>query len=346
MSALTAVACKKVDMKLLLLFALATVALCHHIAYPEEDEAQWELFKLEHEKLYADESEEHLRKSIFMKNLNFIRQHNAKYERGEVTFTVGVNRFADLTNQEFRDQVNGFKVPDGHGRSDLKFEEDESFEAPKTVDWRKKGAVTPIKDQGQCGSCWAFSATGSLEGQTYLKTKKLTSLSEQNLVDCSGSQGNEGCNGGLMDDAFEYVKDNKGIDTEASYPYTAEDGKCKYKPKNKGATCTGYVDITEGSEKALQQAVAKIGPVSVAIDASNDSFQLYKSGVYKEPNCSSQQLDHGVLAVGYGTVKKGGDYWLVKNSWGTSWGMKGYIMMARNHNNMCGIATMASYPTV
>lgn len=333
-------------MKLLLLCALVGVAYSLHIAYPEENEAQWELFKIEHEKVYEHEKEELLRKEIFMKNLNFIRQHNKKYENGEVTFTVGVNRFADLTNEEFRAKMNGFKVPEGYVSQGDKFEFDENLEVPNSVDWRKKGAVTPIKDQGQCGSCWAFSATGSLEGQTYLKTKKLPSLSEQNLVDCSTSQGNEGCNGGLMDYAFTYVKSNKGIDTEASYPYTAEDGSCKYKAKNKGATCSGYVDITSGSEKALQQAVAKIGPVSVAIDASNDSFQLYKSGVYKEPNCSTKQLDHGVLAVGYGTVKKGGAYWLVKNSWGTSWGMKGYIMMARNHKNMCGIATMSSYPTV
>jgi len=331
---------------LLLLCALATVALSHHIAYPEADEAQWELFKIEHEKEYLGEEEEHLRKSIFMKNLIFIREHNKKFANGEVTFEVGVNRFADMTNQEFRDAMNGLAVPEGYIRKGEQFLEDESFEAPNTVDWRKKGAVTPIKDQGQCGSCWAFSSTGSLEGQTFLKTKKLISLSEQNLVDCSTDQGNEGCNGGLMDQAFEYIKENKGIDTEASYPYTAEDGSCKYKAKSKGATCTGYVDISSGSEKALQQAVAKVGPISVAIDASHDSFQLYKSGVYKEPQCSSEELDHGVLAVGYGTAKKGGDYWLVKNSWGTSWGMKGYIMMARNHRNMCGIATMASYPTV
>ncbi|WP_278924583.1 C1 family peptidase, partial [Pseudophaeobacter profundi] len=229
-------------MKLLLLCVLASVAFSHHISFPEENEAQWELFKIEHEKLYGDEKEEHLRKEIFMKNLDFIRQHNKKFENGEVTFTVGVNRFADMTNQEFRHMMNGFRRPKEYVSKGGQFQVDEDFEAPKTVDWRKKGAVTPIKDQGQCGSCWAFSATGSLEGQTFLKTKKLISLSEQNLVDCSTSQGNEGCNGGLMDDAFLYVKQNKGIDTEASYPYTAQDGTCKYKSKNKGATCSGSGD--------------------------------------------------------------------------------------------------------
>ncbi|GFO41743.1 cathepsin [Plakobranchus ocellatus] len=240
--------------------------------------------------------------------------------------------------------MNGYRMRTNHGTG-LVHADTDVTDAPDEVDWTTKGYVTPIKNQGQCGSCWAFSATGSLEGQTFRKYGRLTSLSEQNLVDCSSKQGNHGCEGGLMDNAFTYIKENGGIDTESSYPYVGRDGKCRFSASDIGANCTGYVDVKSKDESALQTAVANVGPISVAIDANHITFQLYEGGVYHNFLCSQTNLDHGVLAVGYGT-HEGKDYWLVKNSWGTTWGLKGYIMMSRNRSNNCGIATQASYPTV
>lgn len=224
-----------------------------------------------------------------------------------------------------------------------------NVELPESVDWRLEGAVTKVKDQGDdCGSCWAFSTTGALEGQHFRKTDKLISLSEQNLIDCSSAYGNEGCDGGYIHNAFQYIKDNGGIDSEHSYPYKAIERACKYKKRTSAATLLGFVSIPEGNEKKLTAAIATIGPISVAIDATHESFQFYSTGIYYEPKCQrrSEKLDHAVLAVGFGTDESEKDYYIVKNSWGTDWGDSGYIKMARNRRNHCGIATEATYPLV
>jgi len=310
--------------------------------------AEWEAFKTTHDKSYESAEEELYRKTIFHKNLKFIEMHNYLHAKGVKSFTVGVNHFADLEVKEFAAMMNGLKP---RNITESRFNRLEYLspampvQVPDNVDWREHGYVTPIKNQGQCGSCWSFSATGSLEGQHFRKAGKLVSLSEQNLVDCSVTYGNNGCNGGLMDYAFQYIKDNDGIDTEDSYPYLAKDGSCHYKAKDSGATDSGFVDMPSGDEDKLKEGVATVGPISIAIDAAHQSFQLYKSGVYVEPECSSQSLDHGVLVAGYGT-DAGEDYWLVKNSWGTVWGDEGYIKMARNKDNQCGVASQASYPLV
>lgn len=313
-------------------------------------ELQWEDFKEIYSKEYHIE-EELARFTIWKMNLDIIEKHNNLADQGVYSYWLRENQFADLTNQEFSSIYNGY-------RGDLKklstqikeFTYNPDTEVPESIDWREKGYVTEVKDQGQCGSCWAFSTTGSLEGQHFNATGELVSLSEQNLVDCSQAFGNYGCNGGLMDQGFEYIKNNSGIDTEKSYPYKGVDGECKFNASNIGATLSSYVDVESGSEDALKQAIGTYGPVSVAIDASHISFQLYSHGVYHSFFCSSKNLDHGVLAVGYGTEKdrwgRQRDYWIVKNSWSKHWGDKGYIKMSRNRKNNCGVATQASFPLV
>jgi len=307
----------------------------------------WQNFKLEHDKTYSHPTEEMVRKQVFAENLKKIEMHNYLYSKGLKSYTLGVNKYADMELSEFVRMMNGLRPSNSSTLQNHRatyLSPNIKLSLPDSVDWRTKGYVTPIKDQGQCGSCWSFSATGSLEGQHFRKTGKLVSLSEQNLVDCSGKYGNNGCEGGLMDFAFQYIKENKGIDTEASYPYEAMDDTCRYKASASGATDAGFVDVPENDEDKLKEAIATIGPISVAIDAAHDSFQLYKSGVYDEPACTDN-LDHGVLAVGYGNLN-GKDYYIVKNSWGLTWGDKGYILMSRNKKNQCGIASKASYPIV
>ncbi|CAG5125782.1 unnamed protein product [Candidula unifasciata] len=322
------------------MFKLAVFAVALTLASASL-ESNWLVYKKSHNKTYAGD-EDSVRRLIWQSNLQKIEQHNELYAQGLSSYYMGENEFSDMTHQEFVAVMNGFKankkLNPGNYQTGLYKDT-----LPASVDWRTKGYVTEIKNQGQCGSCWAFSTTGSVEGAHFKATGTLVSLSESNLVDCSQKYGNQGCNGGLMDDAFNYIIHNKGIDTEKSYPYRAEDEKCKFKKADVGATIKSFKDIVSGNEDDLQKAVAEIGPVSVAIDASQDSFQSYAGGVYDEPACSTTELDHGVLAVGYG-VQDGKDYWIVKNSWGESWGEKGYILMSRNKKNQCGIATSASYP--
>jgi len=330
-------------MKFSIYFLALTICCVSAFELKEE----WDNFKRFHKKSYLSSVEELKRYNIWKSNSEYISNHNQQADNGVHTFWLKMNQFGDLTNSEFVSIYNGYNqsLVQSSARSNMVFEYDSNLQVPDSIDWRDQGYVTPIKDQGQCGSCWAFSTTGSLEGQHFKSSGKLVSLSEQNLVDCSTKYGNHGCNGGLMDQAFKYIKENKGIDTEDSYPYIARDQQCKFKPENVGATDSGFVDIKAKDENALLQAVGTVGPVSVAIDASHSSFQFYSKGIYHEPMCSSTRLDHGVLAVGYGKDSNQ-DYWLVKNSWSTAWGDSGYIKMERNKKNACGIATSASYPTV
>lgn len=218
---------------------------------------------------------------------------------------------------------------------------------PKSIDWRKKGAVTSVKRQGtRCSSCWAFSVLGSLEGQNFLKTGHLISLSPQNLIDCANTHGRGKCMGRSRHEAFNWIRDHGGIESDETYPYVGRGGRCKYNRKYSVATMRGYVDIPSGDERKLQEAIATIGPISVSIDGSHRSFKKYSSGIYYEPKCNRKHLTHAVLAVGYDTDAMGREYYIIKNTYGTSWGEKGYMKLARNKNNHCGIATSARYPIV
>ncbi|KAI4803896.1 hypothetical protein KUCAC02_025543 [Chaenocephalus aceratus] len=334
-------------MKLLLVAAAAlAVASCASIS---SDDLEFHAWKVQFGRSYNSPVEEAQRREIWLNNRRLVQKHNIMADQGIKSYRLGMTKFADMENEEYRHLISkgclGFfntSLPQT-GPAFLRLPGETDL--PNSVDWRVKGYVTEVKDQMDCGSCWAFSATGSLEGQHFRKTGKLVSLSEQQLVDCSGDYGNSGCNGGLAKHAFNYIEANGGIETENSYPYRAMDGECRHNPALSAATCTGYIRVNQGDEVALKDAVATMGPVSVSIDVSHASFKLYHSGLYDEPKCSSSKLGHAVLAVGYGS-DNGHDYWLVKNSWGIGWGDQGYIKMSRNKHNQCGIATQATYPLV
>jgi C1A family cysteine protease len=294
-------------------------------------------WKVKYNKVYATLEEEAKAMDTFAANDKFVIEHN---QEGH-SYTVGHNQFSDLTSAEFAAVYTGYKTKDSYLRHKKNYNNDliKGYEAaPTSMDWVAKGAVTPVKNQGRCGSCWAFSTTGSTEGAYQIATGKLVSLAEQDLVDCD--KVDHGCQGGLMDNGFNFIQQNNGICGESAYPYTASDGSCNTQCK-KLVTVSGHEDVPKNDEKSLLVAASQ-HPVSVAIEADKPAFQMYKSGVFDNAGCGTQ-LDHGVLVVGYGTMN-GKDYWKVKNSWGGAWGDQGYIMIVRN-KNMCGISQCASYPT-
>jgi hypothetical protein len=315
-------------------------------AWRSDDEVAgyYEKWLIDHGKFYNALGEKERRFEIFRDNFRFIDDHNS----GNRTYKLGLNRFADLTNEEYRSMHLGTKIDSKKRPSSVKSHRYAAVEGdslPDSVDWREKGAVAAVKDQGSCGSCWAFSTVAAVEGVNQIATGSMIPLSEQELVDCDNTY-NEGCNGGLMDYAFEFIIKNGGIDTEEDYPYTAKDGKCDSTRKNaKVVTIDGYEDVPVNDEKSLMKAVAN-QPIAVAIEAGGRAFQLYESGIFT--GACGTALDHGVAAVGYGT-ENGVDYWIVRNSWGAEWGEKGYLRMERNLKSAatgkCGIAMEPSYPT-
>ncbi|CAH6420839.1 Papain family cysteine protease [uncultured virus] len=312
------------------------------------DEVTFNEWIVKNDKLYKNEVEKEYRFNIWLSNVEFINFINNKNQ----DFVLEINKFTDLNWDEFRTNNMGY--------SDEKYVKTFSKQInnypdlPKFVNWTALGMVTPVKNQYSCGSCWAFSTTGTIESMNAIKTGKLISLSEENLIDCSFNFGNQGCGGGLPSLAMDYVISNLGIDTENSYPLTSvfytdcllpSMCPCLFNETTIGSTISSYESIQSGNETDLQYKIAFHGPISVAICATQ-SFQFYKKGVFSDKNCSTKTLNHAVLVVGYGTTDNNIDYYIVKNSWGSEWGLNGYILMARNQNNMCGIATKAIYPII
>ncbi|XP_019174049.1 PREDICTED: ervatamin-B-like [Ipomoea nil] len=300
-----------------------------------------------HGRSYKDDVEKANRFKIFRENLEFIESFN---KAGNRSYKLGTNKFTDLTNEEFRaTMLNEEKSsPLPKASKPASFLNESLAQVPDSLDWRKQGAVTGIKDQGNCGCCWAFSVVAAVEGITKIKTGQLISLSEQQLLDCDRQYG-DGCNGGVRTQAFEFIKENGGLVAESDYPYEgAQEESCS--AQNLGtpaAAITGY-QVVSTTESALLAAVAN-QPVSVGITIGGDVFQHYQTGVFTgdgNGDCGSG-YHHAVTIIGYGTSGGGEDYWLVKNSWGTSWGENGYMKMARgiNGDGVCGVNTRASYPT-
>ena len=302
-------------------------------------------FRERFNRTYNDVEELTTRFHIFRENFRTIIKHNTDYTHN---FTMGVNQFTDLTQDEFKSQYVGEIEPYSSGSYGCStFKSTTTTNLPASVDWRTKNAVTSVKDQGQCGSCWTFSSTGAIEGAWAISTGKLINLSEQELVDCARGvkYGSMGCSGGQMEGAFKYVISN-GQCSDETYPYTSKDsGTCQ--------SCTSVVkisscsDVYPSDQVSLMAAVAN-QPVSVAIEADTRYFQSYSGGILTSTACGTN-LDHGVLIVGYG-IENGQKYWTVKNSWGKTWGESGYIRIARsdstNDSGICGIALSPSFPTV
>lgn len=287
----------------------------------------------------------------FIANDQFIEQHNAMGK----SFTVGHNKFSHMNAQEWKEYVQAGGVKPQAATSGKAHVAPAGVTLPASVDWSTQGAVTPVKDQGNCGSCWSFSTTGALEGASFIKNGQLISLSEQNFVSCDNflhGGSDRGCNGGLMDNAFTWATKNGGVCTEADYPYTSgttgTNGSCNQSSCSVVASSApkSHTDVAVNSDSAMMSALVQ-QPVSVAIEADQQAFQLYTSGVFTAA-CGTN-LDHGVLTVGYGTLD-GLDYYKVKNSWGASWGMDGYILLERGVSQpegQCGILSgPPSYPNM
>jgi len=313
----------------------------------QQQEKDFQAWMANNGKQYGTKVEYNTRFGIWTKNSDFVKKTNGK----GLSFKVSMNKFADLSTDEVTSMLNGAVVPKNKRQVETVADEVASPNEKKAdfaFSWVTQGRVAPVEDQGQCGCCWAFGAAGALTSALAIaRNSAPVQMSEQYLIDCSTTYPNDGCGGGWPDTAFASVQAS-GIPTENGYTAFSASGPNTCDAPNGGCPggmrISGYTDVTSGSESALLTAVETVGPITVGINAGLQSFQMYTSGIYDDPDCDSYSIDHAVLVVGAGTLN-GQDYWLVKNSWSTEWGDNGYIMMARNAGNLCGIASYASYPT-
>ncbi|XP_062279172.1 cathepsin K-like [Scomber scombrus] len=317
-----------------LLLVVSDLGFCQDEASLDD---QWEQWKIKHGRHY---NEEEYRRAIWEENKLKIEAHNQEAEQGKHSYRMGMNFFGDMTSKEMAEKMTYHGEHPSNVRFDTEEKVDNGTFLPKSIDYRKRGMVTRVKNQGNCESCWAFSAAGALEGQLAKKTGQLLDLSVQNLIDCVTES--DGCDGGLMTDAFEYVQDN-GLNSEEVYPYAGKKQRCRYNRSAIAAQCKGFNRTQKWNESALAKALYEVGPVSVAINSSF-KFMYYDSGVFYNPECDKDYVDHAMLLVGYGETAEGLKYWIVKNSYGESWGEEGYFRIVRDHGNHCGIASDASYP--
>ncbi|XP_066551510.1 cathepsin K [Amia ocellicauda] len=331
-------------------YVLASVALYINMVTcldPQLD-SEWENWRIKFQKPETRVGDVK-RREIWEANYRAIEEHNQRFKERKETYVMGMNQFGDLTPEEFLN-LTQVTMSRANTRSNNQLTAEELRKAASnltitSIDYRTLGYVTPVENQGSCGCCWAFSAAGALEAQWMKKTNQLIPLSKQQLVDCSGNSGNRGCYGGLPFLAYQYIKTNGGIQAEATYPYTMTKQNCTADKSKFVATVKDWMSLPTGNEQALEDALVTIGPVAITIDATTRNFQFYQNGVFYDPKCTNWKKNHAVVLVGFGTAGTD-NYWIIKNSWGTSWGENGYLRLAKDKGDECGVSQNGVIPLV
>ncbi|KAH8410590.1 hypothetical protein KR009_005703 [Drosophila setifemur] len=310
---------------------------------PSSIKAEFEIFKNNNDRKYLRNHDEIRSYQAFEENYRIIKEHNQHFEEGQITFRLKPNIFADVSTDGY---LKGYlrllksRLEDGTDNVSEIVGSPLMTDVPESLDWRKKGFVSPSHNQQTCGSCYAFSIAQSLEGQVFKRTGKILNLSEQQIVDCSVSHGNQGCVGGSLRNTLNYLQSTGGIMRAEDYKYVSKKGKCQFVHDLSVVNVTSWAILPVHDEQAIQAAVTHIGPVAISINATPKTFQLYSDGIYDDPSCSSTSVNHAMLVIGFGK-----DYWILKNWWGELWGESGF-MRIRKGVNMCGISNYAAYAIV